>query len=75
VNTRGLPVLVTLGEGGRSISSVPEVKLDGFAGTMMGRLQKEDKSKELTKRGRVLVLEPTSDLDTLKRRVESRLPF
>ena len=75
VNTRGLPVLVTLGDGDGSISNAPELKLDGFAGIMMGRLQKEDKSKELTKRGQVLVLEPTSDLGTLKRRVESRLPF
>ena len=75
VNTRGLPVIVTLGEGEGSISYAPELKLGGFAGIMMGRLQKEDKSMELTKRGQVLVLEPTSDLDTLKRRVESRLPF
>jgi hypothetical protein len=75
VNTRGLPVLVTLGEGDGSISDAPELKLDGFAGIMMGRLQKEDQSKDLTKRGQVLVLEPTSDLGTLKRRVESRLPF
>ena len=75
VNTRGLPVLVTMDEGDRSINSVPELKLDGFAGVMMGRLQDEDKSKKLTKRGQVLVLESTSDLDALKRRVESRLPF
>jgi len=75
VNTRGLPLLVTLGGGDRSISDAPELRLDGFAGIMMGRLQKEDKSKEVTKRGQVLVLEPTSDLNALKRRVESRLPF
>ena len=75
VNTRGLPVLVTLGDGDGPISNSPELKLGGFAGIMLGRLQKEDKSMELTKRGQVLVLEPTSDLDDLKRRVESRLPF
>ena len=75
VNTRGLPVLVTLGEGEGSLSYAPELKPGGFAGIMMGRLQKEDKSMDLTKRGQVLVLEPASDLDTLKRRVESRLPF
>ena len=69
VNTRGLPILVTLDKGGRSIGSASELKLDGFAGTMMGRLQKEDKPKELTKRGEVLIL------DAVKRRVESRLPF
>lgn len=75
VNTRGLPVLVTSGEGDGLISNAPELKLDGFAGIMMGRLQKEAKSKESTKRGQVLVLEPSSDLSILKRRVESRLPF
>ena len=75
MNTRGLPVLVTLDEGDRSISSAPGLRLNGFAGSMMGRLQKEDKSKEQTKRGDVVILDPTSDLDTLKRRVESRLPF
>lgn len=75
INTRGLPVLVTLDKGDRSISRAPELKLDGFAGAMMGRLHEEVKSKGLTKRGEVIIVEPTSDLDALKRRVESRLPF
>ena len=75
VNTRGLPVLMTLDEEDRSISGAPELKLDGFAGILMGRLQKEYNSKKLTKRGHVFMLESTSDLDALKRRVESRLPF
>ena len=74
MHTRGLPVLVTLDEGDTPIIA-PELKLDGFAGAMMGRSQKEDKSKEPTKRGEAIILGPISDLDALKRRVESRLPF